>query len=88
MMIDTGEGRLVLVDDRFFDAQVYPNRPKVLVEFRVAWVEWETLWEGLHYFVFDNTPDGQEALLERAIAEGYSIESGQLKLQKALGAAA
>lgn len=85
MMIDTGEGRLVLVDDRFFDAQVYPNRPKVLVEFRVAWVEWETLVEGVHYYVFDNDATGTEALLAKAIAEGYSIESGQLKLQKAVG---
>ncbi len=85
MMIDTGEGRLVLVDDHYFDAQIYPNRPKVLVEFRVGWVEWTTLVEGLHYHVFDKDAAGEEALLARAIADGYSIETGQLKLQKALG---
>lgn len=85
MMIDTGEGRMVLVDDHYFDAQIYPNRPKVLVEFRIGWLEWMTLSEGIHYHVFDEDAAGEEALLARAIACGYSIEAGRLKLQKALG---
>lgn len=85
MMTDTGEGRLVLVDDHYFDAQIYPNRPKVLVEFRIGWLEWMTLSEGIHYHVFDKDAAGEEALLARAIADGTSIETGRLKLQKALG---
>lgn len=84
MMIDTGEGRLILVDDQYFDAQIYPNRPVVLVQFRIGWMEWMTLGEGSHYHVFDNDAAGEDALLACAIANGYSLEPGQLKMHKAL----
>lgn len=84
MMIDTQDGRLVLVADRFFDAQVYPT-PKVLVTFRASWYGWETLTQGDEYYVFTNDTAGEEALLKIAILYGISIECGRLKLVKPAG---